>query len=396
MDKILIMFNKWKNVGFDGETLDRFQHDIDIRNLKALRVFCSVYLVLNTLFFLLELFLRNSPPALVYIGFSFVFLLFCIENFTKVIKGEKSSKYAAMYVTGFTFLIYVSTAIWSTYIQPNDYGVFLICMLFFMPFVVTERPIKGLVQVILVVFIFSFLSFNIKTSFYAVSDTIHAVVAVIAGTMVSYTKNRQVLEEIIVADQLEKANEELKYLNTIDPLTEIFNRKKIFSIFEEFTTRSRQEGKDVACAIMDLDNFKIINDTYGHPQGDMILKHTGEIITKIVEKFPNVNAGRIGGEEFMLIAYDMAKEDFGKVCIEINHEINKLKIYNSNGENPFFASASCGFSVLVGDNVSNLYNFADKGLYHAKEHGKNCVWKYSVTKGEYILYKGNPNDVDNS
>ncbi|MGL5260621.1 MAG: GGDEF domain-containing protein, partial [Lachnospiraceae bacterium] len=278
------------------------------------------------------------------------------------------------------------TIFWSSYVQSDDYGVFTVCMLFFLPFVVNERPVKLFLQLSFVVLISSILSFLIKEPFYAISDMIHAFVAAMAGYMVSYTKNRQVLEELITTNKLEKANAELEYLNTVDVLTGIYNRKKIFSILDTLKVTSKEEEKVLSCAILDLDNFKTINDTYGHPVGDRILKAAGVIFKEIADTHQEVSVGRIGGEEFMLLGIDLKKEEFAEICCEIKQKIYGLTIKGEQDEELFRASVSCGFCVLNGMQSSQLYHYADKALYYAKNHGKNCIWYYSVEEDEYFNY----------
>jgi diguanylate cyclase (GGDEF)-like protein len=171
-----------------------------------------------------------------------------------------------------------------------------------------------------------------------------------------------------------------EYLASHDPLTGILNRRS-------FIDRAIMELKDAAalarsCCIvlMDIDHFKIFNDTYGHPAGDDALRHTVQIISVILRK--NDFVGRDGGEEFIFL-FNGADRDMG---IAIAERMREALIANpvTMKAGPVPLSASFGVAMIIdgGDPeeksyIQNLINNADIALYQAKQTGRNKVVGFS-------------------
>ena len=99
--------------------------------------------------------------------------------------------------------------------------------------------------------------------------------------------------------ELELANKRLKKLSITDGLTELFNHRHVHQLLHDEFERSARTGESIAVVMMDLDRFKNINDTYGHPTGDVILFETAQIIQDTAREIDMV--GRYGGEEFIAI-----------------------------------------------------------------------------------------------
>ena len=122
----------------------------------------------------------------------------------------------------------------------------------------------------------------------------------------------------------QKLLEELHIRATTCPLTGIFNRKVVFDHGENaFLERNSGEGKDFSLLSVDIDFFKKVNDTYGHPGGDEVIIALAKLLEK--KGKPNI-VGRVGGEEFMAIIMhdeDLSIEDF---CSSLKEEVNNLEI----------------------------------------------------------------------
>ncbi|PHJ12176.1 hypothetical protein IM41_08215 [Fervidobacterium sp. SC_NGM5_G05] len=152
----------------------------------------------------------------------------------------------------------------------------------------------------------------------------------------------------------------------IDSLTGLYNRWKFNQFINElFDTKS----KEFSIFIADIDNFKKINDTYGHMVGDSVLKNIAKILKEHVRDEGLV--ARYGGEEFVGIVYK-SKYEAAKLCDTIRENIEKesLKIFG------FRVTISIGMAdVNEKENVTELLGLADQRLYKAKEAGKNrVVW----------------------
>ncbi|MCP5109144.1 MAG: diguanylate cyclase [bacterium] len=166
----------------------------------------------------------------------------------------------------------------------------------------------------------------------------------------------------------------IKGLSVIDGLTQLYNRRYIMEIFKtEFSKTTRYES-DLSILMIDIDDFKKINDTYGHLSGDLVLK---TLSTLIRNSLRNVDLpGRYGGEEFILILPETGKENGVLVAERIRERIEKHTFKTMNGD-PLTLTISIGLSELSDlENKTNeleMIKIADARLYKAKRTGKNKV-----------------------
>ena len=165
-------------------------------------------------------------------------------------------------------------------------------------------------------------------------------------------------------------NEEMKYVAEHDSLTGIYNRNKIQSILEAEVQRKADalEG-NLSIAILDVDHFKRINDTYGHLSGDSVLKSITDCFKIYRDK--GLIYGRWGGEEFLLISPEIISyEAFGEMLEDLRKTIEELE-HTSGGE-IIRVSVSIGAAVYEeGLSMDKFIQKADDRLYEAKESGRN-------------------------
>ena len=157
-----------------------------------------------------------------------------------------------------------------------------------------------------------------------------------------------------------------EYMNAsmFDGLTGLYNKKTLFSKIESFIEKY---GKNTTIAMLDIDNFKSVNDTYGHVVGDVVLKKIAEIIKEQVND--NSVAGRYGGEEFIVL-FDNCENAILTVrrIFEKIHETNWENILNDKKD----ITVSCGISTYKdSQTVTEFINAADNLLYKAKMDGKD-------------------------
>ncbi|WP_419765831.1 MAG: diguanylate cyclase [Arcobacter sp.] len=175
--------------------------------------------------------------------------------------------------------------------------------------------------------------------------------------------------------KLEEANEELKKLARIDYLTNIFNRRHFFDISKQYFEIARRNNTKLCMISLDLDNFKTINDTYGHKVGDIVLIE----FTKIVNLFMRKSDlfGRIGGEEFSIVLQNTSIEDSFIVCEKIRRKVENTTLKHENKTIQF--TVSIGIVQLTSENtVDELLEKSDLALYQAKENGRNTIVKYDL------------------
>ncbi|MFC6301042.1 diguanylate cyclase [Pseudomonas sp. CCM 7893] len=175
-------------------------------------------------------------------------------------------------------------------------------------------------------------------------------------------------EDITEKKQLEL---ELHRLATTDVLTQSSNRRHFFECANREFDRACAQGTPLAFLLLDIDDFKVINDTYGHLEGDQVLQRiagSGRGVLRRGDLF-----GRIGGEEFAAVLPGCAPEMALQVAERLRHEIQQLSF--SHEEQDFSVTVSQGLANLSAEdaNLDSLFGRADTAMYEAKRQGKNRV-----------------------
>jgi diguanylate cyclase (GGDEF)-like protein len=173
------------------------------------------------------------------------------------------------------------------------------------------------------------------------------------------------------ADRIWSKNRRLLVESQTDPLTGLGNHRYLHEAFHHQCQKRKSDSEPVSCFMMDLDFFKKVNDTYGHPFGDEVLRVFSYLIKKTIR--PGDIAARYGGEEFVCILPNCGKEEAVGVAERIrevmeNHEVHFKKT-------PVKITVSIGVATQVGisANYHELVRLADKALYQAKNSGRNKV-----------------------
>ena len=164
--------------------------------------------------------------------------------------------------------------------------------------------------------------------------------------------------------------QQLEHKASIDSVTGLFNRGHLDTRLLEEVERSQRERTQLAVLIADIDDFKAINDTFGHQTGDTVLRQVGEIIRSAVRMFDV--CARFGGDEFAVL---MPNSDRASAfaCAD---RIRKIAAQYANPNNPSFPQLTMSVGVAVGgaqDGAAALVARADRALYQAKAAGKNAV-----------------------
>ncbi|KQX26156.1 MULTISPECIES: ligand-binding sensor domain-containing protein [unclassified Sphingomonas] len=188
-----------------------------------------------------------------------------------------------------------------------------------------------------------------------------------------YLRKRQGDLERQVADRtadLRAANARLGHLAQTDPLTGCANRRHFMTQADERIHAARRGGRPLCLAVLDLDDFKSINDRHGHPGGDAVLEMAGVVLVDHLRE--GDIAGRIGGEEFAILMPDTAIADARHLADQLREAIGGARI-KVDGVS-IGVSASIGVAELDADeDFGRLYARADAVLYTAKHAGRNRV-----------------------
>jgi diguanylate cyclase (GGDEF)-like protein len=169
-----------------------------------------------------------------------------------------------------------------------------------------------------------------------------------------------------------------KIENTIyhhDPLTGAENRLGMFSMLTEQHELIRRRVLDCCIAMMDLDHFKAVNDTYGHLTGDHVLAASVQHVIRHLRPYDKVF--RYGGEEFLICLPNTDLRNGLAVIERIRGGLAATALAHE-GSHPIFVSVSCGVALLDADaGIEESIHRADRAMYAAKQSGRNCthVWK---------------------
>jgi two-component system cell cycle response regulator len=176
--------------------------------------------------------------------------------------------------------------------------------------------------------------------------------------------------------ELEVVNKKLRKLSITDGLTELFNHRHVHELLHEEFERSRRSGEPMAVVMLDLDRFKQVNDTYGHPTGDVILYETAEILRHTAREIDMT--GRYGGEEFIVILPGATEDAANQFAERVRQRVAEHVYRDEATEVRMTVSSGvASFPSLDIDSPDMLVKRADEALYTAKETGRNRVIRAS-------------------
>jgi diguanylate cyclase len=182
---------------------------------------------------------------------------------------------------------------------------------------------------------------------------------------------RKVVEAERSIESMRNELEQVKAMLHQDPLTGTLNRRGIDEAFRQEASRCDRHGSRLSAAMVDLDDFKALNDTHGHPVGDRALAHVCALIRKTLR--PTDRIGRLGGEEFLVLLPDTGADETTAVMARIQRELAAFPLQENN--EAIAITFSCGIAERCAhETFDALAGRADAALYRAKRAGKNrCI-----------------------
>ena len=174
-------------------------------------------------------------------------------------------------------------------------------------------------------------------------------------------------------DALSRAYEKVEELNYTDGLTGIKNRKFFEEFYEYEWNNVLRSQKSIALMLIDIDNFKNINDAYGHQAGDKVLIAASNVIKQCLPRKNDVVV-RYGGDEFIVLLPFTDKQTALLIAERIMDAVNKLEVTHEDQKIP--VEISIGISAVIPTKnliPASLISQADSAMYKAKQSGRNCI-----------------------
>jgi diguanylate cyclase (GGDEF)-like protein/PAS domain S-box-containing protein len=216
----------------------------------------------------------------------------------------------------------------------------------------------------------------------------YGVLGVYSQTIANYTKETihfllGITNTLASAMDRRVADERLTHLAQFDPLTNLPNRNLYLDRLWHTITEARRDHLPVAVMFIDLDRFKMVNDTLGHGAGDELLLQVARRLQNCVR--PGDTVGRLGGDEFAVSLAHLAKaEDAGSLALKMKHALSSA--FDVFGQS-VYVSASIGISIFPtdGSEPDGLLRNADTAMYRAKESGRDSYQFYRAEMNERSL-----------
>jgi diguanylate cyclase (GGDEF)-like protein/PAS domain S-box-containing protein len=185
--------------------------------------------------------------------------------------------------------------------------------------------------------------------------------------------NAALKNEIVIRQETE---EKLHLLATTDPLTNLFNRRWFFELAQAAQERSKRYGHPLSVAMLDIDHFKNVNDTFGHQAGDLVLQKLARICEEVVRETDLL--GRYGGEEFIVLLPETGEDASMLAAERLRQEIEETPFIID--DKTIQMTVSLGVTTMMGGetlSIGTLFDRADQALYTSKKAGRNRVtlWK---------------------
>lgn len=183
-----------------------------------------------------------------------------------------------------------------------------------------------------------------------------------------------------LSKQLREANRRLEIQASVDHLTDVYNRRAVVRYMEYLENKAYEEPYHLSSVLLDIDHFKLYNDTYGHTNGDEVLRKVGRALRDTAEKY-NVFIARWGGEEFAMLIIE-EDDRVGKICEEAIVAIQRLQIEHRASPVARILTVSIGTNtrrIHQKEDILQCIEGADEALYEVKKNGRNAVVHKTMT-----------------
>lgn len=180
-----------------------------------------------------------------------------------------------------------------------------------------------------------------------------------------------------------KRNKDVEYLASHDSIMGIYNRRSLFDNIKKLWLQCMRDKTSLSFIMIDVDNFKLYNDDFGHVKGDQVLINIANQLSKSIRR-PFDILGRYGGEEFLVVLPNTDIEGAYNVAEKMRKRVRRLRIEHSSECDKKYLTISLGISTVIPKTESSLEQAiedADKALFESKRKGKNRTERFDKLSG---------------
>ena len=360
-------------------------------NLQRLRWLGPLLVVLNALHIAVFLVLALRSPAgdaayrwklgllLVHTGMA-LGVLCCTWAAYHLRHGHRSLAGRSMGLVAAGFILVCAIAVVSVdqWITPNITPFLIACLGVSLAMYLRPVPAAWLYMGVYLVF-YQAIGWTQHAPELLLSNRLNGITACVMGWALSVLLWRKFTTISLQQTQLEKAHaelqskqKELERLTRQDGLTGLFNRNTFVELSRSELKRAQRQGSATTILLLDLDHFKRVNDTWGHPAGDAVLRHVATLASTTVRSTDLV--GRLGGEEFIVLLPNTSAEAGRKLAEKLRLRLESAPVPWEKAT--IAVTASFGLASTTSEekrDFETLYTEADKALYLAKQRGRNRV-----------------------
>lgn len=329
-----------------------------------------VYSILFIRYLFAELFpIKNTIVLAIMVVYLAMDICFAVISYKKVVSRDSSRSGELNRV--FWISRYGLALIFSLYASSKTGATLLILMIMLSFALVPLFELKEIVvattlEVIMLVLHFAI---NMLDAERFVTGIIILTLCTVISRLAYYAALRREMDAGEISD--------VKNLADTDPMTGLLNRRGLERRIMQLWPMCIREKLSVAVMMIDIDNFKKYNDTFGHPEGDECIKMIAKCLKENIRRRTDYIA-RVGGEEFLIVLTDVTRQGAIDVATACKKSVEEARRPHSKDNFLPYVSISTGLSfaspVVPGKEFWELRNDADKQLYTAKENGKACVY----------------------
>lgn len=363
--------------GLSAEEYRAIQNRIDQRNLHMLALSSLLGSLLSVMLIAVSFFVPTLRPLTLVYGLLWAEMTFILYLCRRVFPKRPQWALAGCYLLFLT--IFAFGMVIGVFTNPDVPATTFCVLLFVVPLLLIDQPLRMSLLILLANLVFIIATVAVKAPTIASVDCVNSVCFTILSIVVNYQMLKSKLGDLSNQARIEHERD-------TDELTKLTTKSAAQRQIQRYMEKSREPA---ALVLLDIDNFKAVNDTLGHAYGDAVLRVIGECVRAVFSP-PHILC-RFGGDEFVLfLVHD---KDQPGVETQIKRLVQEMGKHLSPSDSAVSVTCSIGiaFYPSQAENYQELFDHADHALYSSKARGKNCYTFYisrSAVETEIERQKG--------